>query len=137
MTMALLSSGKLANLLRLADVGGRFKMLAIDQRDSLRNALGKAAGREPADITYEDMAATKALITESLAPYSTATLLDPAYGLPQAVTVIPGHAALPVAAEETGYERAGTGNRERTSRLIQAWSIAKATRAGATAAKPL
>ena len=81
--MALLSSGKLANLLRLADAGGRFKMLAIDQRDSLRNALGKAAGREPADITYEDTAATKALITESLAPYSTATLVDPARRLPE------------------------------------------------------
>ncbi|HTE03018.1 MAG TPA: tagatose 1,6-diphosphate aldolase [bacterium] len=135
--MALLSSGKLANLLRLADAGGRFKMLAIDQRDSLRSALGKAAGREPADITYEDMAATKALITEALAPYSTATLVDPVYGLPQAVKAIPGDVAMLVAAEETGYERAGTGNRERKSRLVQGWSIAKAKRAGANAVKLL
>src|SRR5437899_12862148 len=128
MTMALLSSGKLANLLRLADAGGRFKMLAIDQRDSLRNALGKAAGREPADITYEDMAATKALITESLAPYSTATLVDPVYGLPQAVKVIPGDVALLVAAAAAAYDRSATGKLVRTSRLTQAWSIAEAKR---------
>src|SRR2546429_2807668 len=137
MTMALLSSGSLAIVLRLADAGGRFKMLAMHQRDSLRSALGKAAGREPADMTYEDMAATRALITEALAPCSTATLVDPVYGLPQAVKVIPGDVAMLVAAEETGYERAGTGNRERKSRLVQGWSIAKAKRAGANAVELL
>src|SRR2546427_652799 len=83
-TMAVLSSGKLTNLLRLADASGRFKMLAIDQRDSLRNALGNATRREPKDVTYEDMATTKALITEVLAPYATATLVDPIYGWPRA-----------------------------------------------------
>lgn len=135
--MALLSSGKLANLLRLADAGGRFKMLAIDQRDSLRNALGKAAGREPADIAYEDMAATKALITEVLAPYSTATLVDPVYGLPQAMKLIPGDVAILAAAEETGHERTGTSHRERKSRLVDGWSVAKAKRAGINAVKLL
>src|SRR5207249_4455471 len=52
-------------------------------------------------------------------------------------TLSPGDVALLVAAEETGYERAGTGNRERKSRLIQGWSIAKAKRAGANAVKLL
>jgi tagatose-1,6-bisphosphate aldolase len=109
--MATLTSGKLVNLVRLADAGGRFKMLAIDQRDSLRNALGTTIGREPKDVSYDDMAATKALITDVLAPYSTATLVDPTYGLPRGVKIIPGDVGLLVAAEETGYERVGTTGR--------------------------
>src|SRR3970040_1639444 len=87
--MTALSSGKLVNLVRLADAAGRFKMLAIDQRDSLRKALGNATGREADQVTYDDMAATKTLITEVLSPYATATLVDPVYGLPRAVEVIP------------------------------------------------
>ena len=100
--MAVLSSGKLTNLLRLADASGRFKMLAIDQRDSLRIALGNATRREPQDITYEDMATAKALITEVLAPYATAALVDPIYGWPRAVKAIPGDVAMLVATEDTG-----------------------------------
>lgn len=134
---AILTSGKFVNLLRLADAGGRFKMLAIDQRDSLRNALGKATGREPKDITYDDMAAAKALITETLAPRSTAVLVDPVYGLPQAMKLIPGDVAILVAAEETGHERTGTDQRERKSRLVDGWSVAKAKRAGVNAVKLL
>ncbi len=135
--MTTMSMGKLANLRRLADGAGRFKMLAIDQRDSLRKALGQALRRESAQVTYEDMAATKTLITEVLAPYSTATLVDPVYGLPRAVRVVPGAVGLLVATEETGYEKAGPGGRERKSRLVEGWSVAKAKRAGANAVKLL
>lgn len=135
--MATLSSGKLVNLVRLADASGRFKMLAIDQRDSLRNGLAKATGREPKDIAYEDMAATKAIITEVLASYSTATLVDPVYGLPRAVKIIPGNVGVLVAAEETGYDRKGASGKERASRLVEQWSVAKTKRAGANAVKLL
>jgi tagatose 1,6-diphosphate aldolase len=135
--MGTLSSGKLVNLVRLADPAGRFKMLAVDQRDSLRKALGKATGSEPDRVTYEDMAATKTLITEVLAPCATAALVDPVYGLPRAVKVIPGDVGILAATEETGYERAGPGGRERKSRLIAGWSVASAKRAGANAAKLL
>jgi len=135
--MTVLTSGKLVNLLRLADRTGRFKMLAIDQRDSLRNALAKATGRDPKEITYEDIAATKAVITEVLAPHSTATLVDPVYGFPRAVKLIPGHVGILVATEETGYERAGVGGKSRKSRLIDGWSVAKAKRCGANAVKLL
>lgn len=135
--MPALSSGKLVNMLRLVDAGGRFKMLAVDQRDSLRHTLGRAIGRQPAEITYEDLATTKALITEVLSPVSTATLVDPVYGFPRAVTLVPADTGILVAAEETGYERAGTSGRERKSRLIDGWSVAKAKRAGANAVKLL
>ena len=50
--MPALTSGKLVNLQRLTDAAGRFKMLAIDQRDSLRSALAKATGAAPKDVAY-------------------------------------------------------------------------------------
>lgn len=135
--MPALTSGKLVNLQRLTDAAGRFKMLAIDQRDSLRNALAKATGAAPKDVAYGDLAATKAVITEVLAPCSTATLVDPMYGLPQATKLIPGDVGLLVAAEETGYEHAGPNGRQRKSRLIEGWTVSKAKRAGANAVKLL
>ena len=82
--MSALTSGKLMNLQRLTDGRGRFKMLAIDQRDSLRNAIGRATARKPGDVTYADLADAKAVITEVLAPYSTATRVDPVDGLARA-----------------------------------------------------
>lgn len=135
--MTVLTSGKLVNWRRLADRGGRFKMLAIDQRDSLRNALAKATRRDPKDITYEEMAATKSLITEVLAPHATATLVDPVYGLPRAVKLIPGTVGILVATEETGYDRAGPDGKQRKSRLIDGWSVTKTKQAGANAVKLL
>jgi tagatose 1,6-diphosphate aldolase len=135
--MSTLTSGKLVNLQRLTDAAGRFKMLAIDQRDSLRNALGKATGRAPAEVTYADLAEAKAVVTDVLSPLATATLVDPVYGLPRAVKLIPGDVGLLAASEETGYERAGADGRQRKSRLIDGWSVAKAKRAGANAVKLL
>jgi len=135
--MPALSAGKLVNLQRLTDAAGRFKMLAIDQRDSLRTALARATGAAPDAVSYGDLAATKAVITEVLAPCSTATLVDPVYGLPLATKLIPGDVGLLVAAEETGYERAGSGGRQRKSRLVSGWTVAKAKRAGANAVKLL
>ena len=135
--MSAITSGKLVNLQRLTDANGRFKMLAIDQRDSLRNAIGKATGRTPGEITYADLAEAKAVITEVLAPYATATLVDPVYGLARAVKLVSGDVGLLVATEETGYERAGPDGKQRKSRLIDGWTVAKAKRAGANAVKLL
>jgi tagatose 1,6-diphosphate aldolase len=137
MAVTTLTCGKLTNLLRLADAAGRFKMLAIDQRDSMRAALGAATRRAPQDVPYEEMAATKELITEVLSPYSTATLVDPVYGLPRAVKVVAGDVGLLVAVEETGHDQAGPGGQERKSRLLQGWSVAQTKRAGANAVKLL
>src|SRR5205807_1875004 len=133
----MLSSGKLANLLRLADAAGRFKMLAVDQRDSMRAALAKAAGRQPQDVAYEDMAATKALITDLLSPHSTATLVDPIYGLPRAVKIVPGDVGLLVAVEDGEYDQVGPTGRERKTRLLDGWSVAQAKRSGVNAIKLL
>ena len=135
--MSSITSGKLVNLQRLTDARGRFKMLAIDQRDSLRNAIGKATARKPSDVTYGDLADTKAVITEVLSPYATATLVDPVYGLARATKLVGGDVGLLVAAEETGYEPGGADGRQRKSRLVDGWSVAKARQAGANAVKLL
>jgi len=135
--MTAMTCGKLVNLMRLADGGGRFRMLAIDQRDSLRRVLARATGRDPAEVTYDDLAAAKALITEVLAPCATGVLVDPVYGLPRAAKLIPGDVGILVAAEETGYDRAGADGRQRKSRLIDGWSVTKAKRSGANAVKLL
>ncbi len=135
--MATLPSGKLVNLLRLTDAAGRFKMLAIDQRASLQVALARVTGREPKHVTHDEMAKTKQLIAEVLSPFSTATLVDPVYGFPRAVKVIPRGVGILLASEETGHEPAGPGGRERKGRLVDGWSVAKAKRAGANAVKLL
>jgi tagatose 1,6-diphosphate aldolase len=112
-------------------------MLAIDQRDSLRRALARASGRPPEEIGRSELAATKAAVTEILAPYATAVLVDPVYGLPEAARLVPGSVGLLVASEETGYAPAGADGRQRTSRLIPHWTVRKAKRAGANAVKLL
>ncbi|HEV8338565.1 MAG TPA: tagatose 1,6-diphosphate aldolase [bacterium] len=135
--MAAMSAGKLTNLMRLADAAGRFKMLAIDLRDPLREALARAAGRGADQVGYEEMAATKTLITEVLSPHATAILVDPVYGLPRALKAVPADVGLLAAIEEAAPERAGPGGKERRARLVDGWSIAQVKRAGLNAAKLL
>ncbi|MDQ7828469.1 MAG: tagatose 1,6-diphosphate aldolase [Armatimonadota bacterium] len=132
-----LSPGKLLNLVRLADRDGRFRMLAVDQRDSLRAALARATGRSPGQVSYEELARVKTLLTEILAPHATAVLVDPVYGFPHAVPLVPRDVGLLTALEETGYEPAGEGGRERRARLVEGWSVDQVKRSGANAAKLL
>ena len=52
-----ISSGKLRGIMKLADVNGRFKMMAIDQRGSMVQALADALNKDNTDVQYEDVAA--------------------------------------------------------------------------------
>jgi hypothetical protein len=61
-----LSPGKWQRLRSLTDEQGRFKMLAIDQRDSLRRALARAIGQEPREVTAADLTKAKAIVTKVL-----------------------------------------------------------------------
>ena len=56
-----ISSGKLRGIMKLADANGRFKMMAIDQRGSMVQALADALDKDNADVRYEDVAALKTL----------------------------------------------------------------------------
>ncbi len=135
--MVALSAGKLANLRRLADQNGRFKMLAVDQRDSMRKSLASVLGKTPDQVAFEDLATTKALITGTLAPFATGVLMDPVYGLPYSLPDLPYTSGFLLADEETGFEKAGRGGKERKTHLIDGWSTGKAQRAGANAVKLL
>lgn len=132
-----ISSGKLRGIVKLADTKGRFKMMAIDQRGSMVQALADVLNKEKADVQYEDVAALKTLITRELAPNATAVLTDPIYGYPYSIAEIPRDVALLLAYEESGYVSEGVSENERLSNPIENWTIATAQRAGADAIKLL
>jgi tagatose 1,6-diphosphate aldolase len=120
----------------LADEGGRFQMLAIDQRLSLQLLLAQASGRKPEEIPAADLTDVKARVTGTLAPYASAVLTDPVYGWPATGREIPGSVGLLLTLEDAKHDLAPDG-RQRLSRLIEGWSVAKTAQAGASAVKLL
>jgi len=134
---AQVSEGKWRRLRSLADGEGRFKMMAIDQRGSLYDAIAKVTNRSPEQVSGEELAKTKEIITRVLAPYATAVLTDPIYGYPHSFQSIPRGVGLLLAHEETGYERSGPTGKERKTNLVEGWSVEKAQHAGADAVKLL
>ncbi len=132
-----LSPGKWHRLCSLSDEEGRLKMMAIDQRGSLQRAIARVTGREPAQVTSEDLARAKQVVTRILSPYATAVLTDPVHGYPCSFQYLPPGVGLLLAHEESGYERAGVQGKERKSQLIEDWTVEKARHAGADAVKLL
>lgn len=124
--------GKLRRLQRLSDEDGRFAMLAIDQRQSLRSMIASQSGRESSE---DDLRRVKRIVMEAVAPLATAVLTDPLYGYPAAFDVVPREVGVLLAVEKTGYEDAGAG--ERRSRLLNERGVQKALHSGADAAKLL
>lgn len=134
---ARVSEGKWRRLRSLADGEGRFKMMAIDQRGSLSDAIAKVTNRSPEQVSGEELAKAKEVITRVLSPYATAVLTDPVYGYPHSFRSIPRGVGLLLAHEETGYEHSGLTGKERKTNLIEGWSVEKAQHAGADAVKLL
>jgi tagatose 1,6-diphosphate aldolase len=124
-----LSPGKYRAISRMVDPAGRFKMVAVDQRAPLRAILKEALARE---ATFEDMARLKRILVEELASESTAVLIDPEYGLPGALDVLPGAPGLIVTLEDSNFE-VTTGGRK--ARVIPNWSVQKIKRLGADGVK--
>lgn len=112
---------------------GRFAILALDHRQNLRSELRPD---DPGSVSSDEIVDFKRAVTRHLAILSTGILLDPEIGAPRLVAedVIPGQVGLLVALEETGYEGSSTN---RVSRIVDGWSVAKAKRMGASAAKIL
>jgi tagatose 1,6-diphosphate aldolase len=129
-----LSAGKLRGLTRLADDAGRFTMMAIDQRGSLIESLAKSSGRPKDQISFEDVARVKRLVTRELAPLASGVLTDPVYGYPYSIHDLPRGPGLLLTYEETHYDTIA-GNRY--TKLIEGWSVFKALSAGADAVKVL
>jgi tagatose-1,6-bisphosphate aldolase len=116
-----------------ASARGTFAVLALDHRQNLRKELHPEA---PETTTYDEMVEFKRAVIRALAPHATGSLLDPEIGAAQCIAdgSLPGAAGLLVAIEATGYAGEPTA---RVSRVLPGWSVAKAKRIGASAAKLL
>ena len=131
--MPSLSIGKLRGLQQCATDRGALAVFALDHRNNLRRALRPDA---PDTVTPAEMSAFKQQVVAALAPATSAVLLDPEVGAAQCLAsgVLSGKVGLVVAVEATGY----TGDPEaRQSRILPGWSVEKAKRMGANAAKLL
>jgi tagatose 1,6-diphosphate aldolase len=131
---ALLSAGKFRGLQSLADDGGRFKMVAVDQRPPLFRALARHGERSMDEVRDEEISAVKTLLVAGLAPHASAILVDPIWAHPDALSFVPGSVGLMSTLEDYAFrEKDG----ERYSVPIDGWSVAKIKRSGATGVKVL
>ena len=130
--MVELSPGKLWGLRRMADEGGRFKMVAVDQRPPIKNRIREKRGT--AEAPYEDVAGFKMMLIEELQAEASAVLLDPHFALPRALAVLSPAKGLIVTLEDSIFAETDGG---RISSEIDDWSVEKIKRAGGDAVKVL
>lgn len=116
----------MSNIKTLTTKSGIISALAIDQRGALRRMLGENAETK----ALEDF---KILVSETLAPYSSAILLDPELGLPTSQKK-DSNCGLLMAYEKTGYDVLTPG---RLPDLIENQSVKRLKEEGADAIKLL
>ncbi len=124
--------GKWRRLQQTAGRGGTFSIVAIDHRGPLRRALAKES---PEGETNEALTALKKDIVRQLAPATSAILLDPETAAGQCVAdgSLTGQTGL-IVALDTG----STGDPlNRTTSLVENWSVEKTVRMGASGVKLL
>jgi len=124
--------GKWRRLQQTAGPTGIFSVLAIDHRGPLRRALENESSQGK---TNEALTALKIDIVRQLAPVSSAILLDPETAAGQCVAdgSMPGQTGL-IVALDTG----STGDPlNRTTSLVENWSVEKTVRMGASGVKML
>ena len=125
-----ITPGKLWGLRRLADDGGRFKMLAMDQTGPIVHPIKAARGLDHAP--YADVAAVKRLLGRHLAPRASAVLIDPPLGYAAAIDGLSPRSGLLVATEWATWEVTETGRR---SCNIPGWDPSVIRRIGGDAVK--
>ncbi len=117
----------------LADDEGRFSILAIDHRDSLRQFLRPD---DPDSLTAQEITALKIEIVDGVADLATGVMLEPEYSIPQVLDagVLPSGVGFLAALESQGYlddpEAAVTT-------VLDGWSVEQAKASGAASAKLL
>ena len=126
------SAGKYWGMRRMADVNGRFKMTAVDQRPPIKNPI--KAKRGTTEAPWEDVAGFKEMLIEELQGESSAMLLDPHYAYPRGVTKLQASRGLIVTLEDSIFRETPGG---RLSSEIDDWSVEKIKRTGADAVKVL
>ena len=126
--------GKNRGLARLADAEGHFRMVALDQRPPLFEAIARAKGIAKDKVEYADVTAAKRLLVEALSPHCSSMLFDPNFAVPAAIDVLPARCGLIVTLEEHRVEESAGG---RKSRAIASWNVEKIRALGADAVKVL
>ena len=121
-----LTPGKLTGMKNVSNERGVIAAAAMDQRGSLKKALG-------ADATDSHLEEFKTYVTEVLTQYASAILLDPEWGLPAAKRRAKGSGLL-LAYEKTGYDKQLPG---RLPDLLDLWSAKRLKEAGADCVKIL
>ena len=127
-----ITAGKLWGLRRLADEHGFFKMTAVDQRPPIMNLIQEK--KQIAVASDKDVTAIKTLLTKTLAPVSSAMLLDPIWSYSNAIEYVNPHQGLLLTLEEHAFEETSGG---RKSSCIADWSVEKIKRLGADGVKAL
>lgn len=117
---------------RLADVSGRFKMVAIDQRPPMLNALKPVLAPRLPD--YGDLSRIKTLLAGRLAAQGSALLIDPDYGYSAAQSEIPAHCGLLITLEDYAFAETESG---RKTSSHPNWDVGKIKRMGADGVKLL
>ena len=121
-----LTPGKLAGIKNVSNDRGVIAAAAMDQRGSLKKALGQYA-------TDDGLEQFKINVTEVLTQHASAILLDPEWGLPAARRRAKGSGLL-LAYEKTGYDKTLPG---RLPDLLDVWSAKRLKEAGADCVKIL
>ncbi len=117
----------------LCDDAGRYSVLAIDHRDSLRRFLQPD---DPEGLSAEAITALKTEIVRIVAPRATGVMLEPEYSIPQVIEAgaLPDGVGFLAALESQGYlADPGAG----PTTVLDGWSVAAAAASGASAAKLL
>ena len=121
-----LTPGKLQGMKRVSNEHGVIAAAAMDQRGSLKKALGTRA-------TDEGLTEFKSYVTEVLTQHASAILLDPEWGLQPSKRRAKGSGLL-LAYEKTGYDAKLSG---RLPDLLEVWSVRRLKEAGADCIKIL
>src|SRR5258708_1691653 len=126
--------GKNRGLARLADADGHFRMVALDQRPPLFDAIAQAKGITRDKVEYADVTAAKRLLVEALAPHCSSMLFDPNFAVAAEIDLLRARCGLILTLEEHRTEETPGG---RKSRAIANWSVEKIRAIGGDAVKVL
>ena len=113
--------------------GGKFAVLAIDHRDSLRAFLSPS---DPEAISAAEITALKTEMVRIVAPEATGVMLEPEFSIPQVVNAgaLPAGVGFLAALESQGY--LGDPGASPTT-ILEGWSVEQAKASGASCAKLL
>ena len=112
--------------------GGRFAVLAIDHRDSMRAVL---APGDPDSVDSGAITDLKRELVGALAAGATGVMLEPEYSIPQLLDgTLPDGVGFTAALEAQGYAADPEAS---ATRILDGWSVEAAAGSGAAAAKLL